>query len=59
MIRVGQQPAELAARSSQEVINAIGAISGKKHAVAARRLRSGDTVITVARNKGALLEDQG
>jgi hypothetical protein len=46
VIRIGQQPADLAERSPKAVVEAITTAAGRQGAVAARRLRSGDTVVT-------------
>jgi len=46
VIKVGEQSRDLAGRTPQEVIQAVNTAAAKTGAVATRRLRSGDTVIT-------------
>lgn len=46
LIKGGGMPADLARRTPQEMVQGINAVSEKKGAVAARRLPSGDVVVT-------------
>ncbi len=46
VIRAANLPEELANRTPREVVQAVNTAAGKDGAVAARRLRSGDTVVT-------------
>lgn len=46
LVKAREAPADLAKRTPQEIVQAVNAVSAKKGAVAARRLPSGDIVVT-------------
>lgn len=46
LVRGNSLPADLAKRTPAEIVQAINSISAKKGAIAARKLPSGDTVVT-------------
>ena len=46
LVKAPDQPEALAKRTAAEVVQAVNLAAGKSEAIAARRLLSGDTVVT-------------